>query len=367
MAVWAGGAVYALLGALSVAELAAMRPRSGGLYPLVHEALGSYPGFIVGWTDWLATCGSMAAVAIVLGEYSGPLLPPLAGHEALTASVVVVMFALLQWRGIRIGDAAQQVTSLIKALALVTLALVALLTTVHSTPSAAAGAAVAALPSGVALAGAIIIALQSVIVTYDGWTGPIYFGEELHDPGRDIPRAMIGGVLLVLVIYLALNAAFLRVLSIQDMAGDPFVAASAAVRLFGQKGDTVLRVVMILSLIASVNAQLLIASRVPFAMSRDALLPAILHRVNRRRYTSTRSHRQYTDRARVYRHEHIRHRPRPTGLPFRGQLRAHVHRAIRVPATHPCCRAAVPCAWLSTRASDCSCGFAGLHGGRCGE
>jgi APA family basic amino acid/polyamine antiporter len=60
MAVWLAGALYALLGALSVAELAAMRPRSGGLYPLVHDALGSYPGFIVGWTDWLATCGSMA-------------------------------------------------------------------------------------------------------------------------------------------------------------------------------------------------------------------------------------------------------------------------------------------------------------------
>jgi APA family basic amino acid/polyamine antiporter len=280
MAVWLAGALYALLGALSVAELAAMRPRSGGLYPLVHDALGSYPGFIVGWTDWLATCGSMAAVAIVLGEYSGPLIPHLEGHEALVASGVVVSFAFLQWRGIRIGDAAQQVTSLLKALALVALALVALLITVD-VPTATAGAAVSTTPTGVALAGAVIIALQSAIYTYDGWTGPIYFAEELRDPARDIPRAMIGGVLLVLVIYLALNAAFLRVLPIADMAGDPFVAASAAVRLFGQRGDTVLRVVMIVSLIASVNALQLMASRVPFAMSRDALLPSILHRVNR--------------------------------------------------------------------------------------
>jgi APA family basic amino acid/polyamine antiporter len=281
MAVWLAGAAYALLGALSVAELAAMRPRSGGLYPLVYDALGSYPGFIVGWTDWLAMCGSMAAVAIVLGEYSGPLVPLLAGHEAATASAVIVMFALLQWRGIRIGDAAQQLTSLTKTLALVALTLVALLTTVHPTPPAAAGAAVSIMPSGLALAAALIIALQSAIYTYDGWTGPIYFSEELRNPGRDIPRAMIGGVLLVLVIYLALNAAFLRVLSIQDMAGDPFVAASAAARLFGQKGDTVLRVVMILSLISAVNALMLMASRVPFAMSRDTLLPAFLQRVNR--------------------------------------------------------------------------------------
>jgi APA family basic amino acid/polyamine antiporter len=135
MAVWVAGAIYALLGALSVAELAAMRPRSGGLYPLVHDALGPYAGFIVGWTDWLATCGSMAAVAIVLGEYMGPLIPWLVGREAATAAAIVVAFALLQWRGIRIGDAAQQITSLIKAIALIALAAVALVVTTGAAPS----------------------------------------------------------------------------------------------------------------------------------------------------------------------------------------------------------------------------------------
>jgi len=108
MAVWILGAVYAFLGALTVAELAAMRPRSGGLYPLVHDALGEYPGFIVGWTDWLATCGSMAAVAMVFGEYVGSLAPGAVGREAGTASAVIVTFGVLQWRGVRIGDVAQQ-------------------------------------------------------------------------------------------------------------------------------------------------------------------------------------------------------------------------------------------------------------------
>lgn len=278
MAAWVAGAVYALLGALTVAELAAMRPRSGGLYPLVHDALGEYPGFVVGWTDWLATCGSMAAVAMVLGEYAGPLIPGTAGRELVTASAVIVGFTVLQWRGIRIGDAAQQFTSLVKCLALMLLAGVAFVVPVDAAAAAPAGAI--DVPSGFALAGAVIIALQSAIYTYDGWTGPIYFGEELREPARDIPRTMIGGVLLVLLIYLLLNAAFLRVVPIQDMAGDPFVAATAAVRLFGPTGDTVIRIVMLLSLIAAVNALLLMASRVPFAMSRDRLLPPFLHRVN---------------------------------------------------------------------------------------
>ena len=120
-----------------------------------------------------------------------------------------------------------------------------------------------------------------MIVTYDGWSGPIYFGEELRDPERDLPRSMIGGVLLVLAIYLVLNAAFVRVIPIAEMAGDPFVAASAAALVFGPRGDLLLRLVMVVSLVAAVNANLLMTSRVPWAMSQDHLLPAWLRRVER--------------------------------------------------------------------------------------
>ncbi|MFZ2236194.1 MAG: APC family permease, partial [Dokdonella sp.] len=280
MGVWVAGALYALLGALTVSELVAMRPRSGGLYPLVRHGLGPYPGFVVGWSDWLSGCGSTAAVAIVLGEYVGPLIPAFAGHEKLIACSVVLAFGLMQWRGIRVGDVAQQLTSLIKALALIVLALIALFMTRDPAHVVAAHVAAPSLPLGIPLVGALIIAMQSAIYTYDGWTGPIYFSEELQDPARDAPRAMISGVLLVMAIYLLLNAAFLSVIPIAEMAGDPFVAATAAARMFGPMGDTVIRIVMIISLVASVNALLLMVSRIPFAMSRDGLLPIPLQRVN---------------------------------------------------------------------------------------
>lgn len=278
--VWVLGATYALLGALSVAELATMRPRSGGVYPMVHDALGPYAGFIAGWSDWISTCGSMAAVAIVLGEYLGPLIPPLQGHAALSASAIVIGFALLQWRGIRIGNVTQLLTSSIKGVALIALAIAALVVTVPMLPVGSAAVAAVPLPSGIALVAAIVVAMQSAVYTYDGWTGPVYFGEEIENPDRDIPRSMIGGVILVLLIYLALNAAFLRVLGINAMAGDPFVAATVASRLFGPTGDTVLRILMIVSLLASVNALQLMASRIPYAMSRDRMLPPLLQRVN---------------------------------------------------------------------------------------
>ena len=279
MALWVVGAVYALLGALCVAELGAMHPRSGGLFPLVHRGLGPFAGFVSGWTDWLGTCGSMAAVAVVLGEYLGPLIPSMDGRAAVTGAALVVGFALLQWRGIRIGDVAQQVTSLLKAVALVGLAAVALVASPQTT-SAAVPDSVPAMAGGLALMSAVVVGLQSVIYTYDGWTGPVYFGEEVRDPGRDIPRSMIGGVLLVLAIYLALNVAFLRVVPLAEMAGDPFVAATVAARLFGPAGDTVVRVLTVVSLLAAVNALQLMASRVPYAMSRVGLLPSTLGRVN---------------------------------------------------------------------------------------
>src|SRR5688572_13601324 len=136
------------------------------------------------------------------------------------------------------------------------------------------------MPAGGAFLVALVLSLQAAIYTYDGWTGPIYFGEEVRDPGRNLPRTMIGGLMLVMAIYLLLNLAFLRVVPIAEMAGDPFVAATVATRLLGDTGDTVLRVLMIVSLLASVNANTMMASRVPYALARDGLFPKFFERVN---------------------------------------------------------------------------------------
>jgi basic amino acid/polyamine antiporter, APA family len=278
LAVWVVGGLYALMSAMCMAELAAMHPRSGGGYPLVHRALGPYAGFVVGWTDWIATCGTMAAVAIVLGEYSGPLIPLLRDRVGLTAGTVIILFMLLQWSGVRMGDAAQRWMSLLKALALVGLALVAI--ALGPRTPGTVGVTATALPTGTVMAAGIVIALQSAIFTFTGWAGPTYFGDEVQDPGRALPRSMIGGVLLVLVIYLTLNVAFLRVVPIGEMAGDPFVVATVATRVFGPAGDTVLRILMMLSLLTSVNGIQMVTSRIPFAMSQDGLLPSRFSEVN---------------------------------------------------------------------------------------
>src|ERR1700752_4126750 len=114
--VWIAGGLYAFLGALSLAELGTMLPESGGQYVFSRYALGEYAGFIVGWSDWISTCGTTAAGSLVIGDFSGVLFPSLAGKSVVIAVAITVVFAVLQWRGIVLGSQVQNVTSLLKAL-----------------------------------------------------------------------------------------------------------------------------------------------------------------------------------------------------------------------------------------------------------
>lgn len=272
--VWIAGGVYALLCAVSVAEVATMVPRSGGHYVFAHYAFGDYAGFIVGWSDWLSTCSSMAAVSIIVGEYAGLLFPSLAGHSTRTAILVVAAFALLQWRGIRWGSGAQQITALLKTAGFLALIIVCFL-------AGPAGSGPAApLPAGLGMLLAVVISLQAVIYTYDGWQGVIYFSEEVHEPARDIPRSMFGGVAMVIFIYVVLNLAVLHVLPIGRVAGDPLPLGTAIKQIWGAHADTVLQAVVIVSMLSAINAYHLMGCRILYALSRDGLFAQAVNQVN---------------------------------------------------------------------------------------
>ncbi len=268
LAVWVIGGLYALLGAFSLAELGTMIPRSGGQYVFARYALGEYAGFIVGWSDWISTCGTAAAVSLVIGEFAGALIPALNGRDVITATVVAVFFALVQWRGIVWGSTTQNVTSLLKAVAFLVLIVAAF---VLGGGGSLTTDAQQATPAGFALVIALVLSLQAVIYTYDGWTGVVYFSEEVNQPGRNIPRSMFGGVVLVIAIYLLVNVALLYVLPISEIARSDFAAGAAAQVIFGQRGDTIFRTLTILSMLSAINAYHLMATRVLFAISRDGL------------------------------------------------------------------------------------------------
>jgi amino acid transporter len=280
--VWVIGGLYALFGASSMAELGAAIPRSGGQYNFSHRAIGDYAGFIVGWSDWLSSCGTLAAVAIVIGQYSGKLVGALAGWEKTIAVGVVVGFGILQWRGVRWGSRTQLLTAALKTVAFVILvvACFALGGNAHRA-AAAAEATTLTLPSGWPLAVAIMLGLQAVFYTIDGWDGVIYFGEEVRDPGKDVPRAIFGSVFSIMGIYLLMNAAVLYVLPMSQIAGNDFSLGTAAELLFGRYGDPIIRSIMVISLLSCINAVQLFCSRILYAMSMDGLFFRIFSRVNK--------------------------------------------------------------------------------------
>ena len=282
MGVWVAGGVYALLGASSMAELGAAIPRSGGQYNFSRRAIGDYAGFIVGWSDWLSTCGTNAAVAIVIAEYSSAFIPALAAWQKPFAVSILVAFIVLQWRGVKWGSGTQLVTAAMKTAAFLVLVVACFALGGHLRAAAPVAAAPPpALPAGWPLAVALMLGLQAVIYTVDGWDGIIYFGEEVKNPGRDVPRAIFGSVFSIMGIYLLLNAAVFYVLPMREVSGNIFALGEAANRVFGVYGDPIIRSIMIVSLLSCINACQMFSTRILYAMSCDGLFFRGASRVNK--------------------------------------------------------------------------------------
>jgi len=274
LGVWVVGGLYALLGGNALSELGVLIPRSGGQYVFARRAFGPATAFVVGWSDWLSSAGAVAAIAITFAESAAALL----GTGARVVPVVAVLavaaaYAVLA-RGVQVGDRAQRLTSAVKAAALLALVAACLLAArphAEAVPNASSGGLVA-----------FVLALQGVIYAYDGWTGPIYFTGELRDPGREVPRAVFGGVLSGMALYLAVNAAFLAVLSVAAMARSTLVAADVARAIAGARGASLVHWLVVVALPSAVVANLLLASRVAYAMGRDGAAPRGLASVSER-------------------------------------------------------------------------------------
>lgn len=277
MAVWVFGGINALLGATAYAELGAAIPCAGGPYVFARRALGNFAGFLVGYVNWIQSCAAQAAIALVVGEYSAILSPALAGHAQAVAAGVFLALAALNWVQVRAGGWMQTLTSLAKVLGLGALVAAAFVLP-HADQAAAAPAP---MPHGLALVAALALAMQGVIYTYNGYHDPVFFGEELRDPGREIPRSIFRGLYLVMVLYLLLNAAFLWVIPLGALAHDPFAGGSVARMLFGANGEELITLIVVVSMIGTMNAGVLGMPRIVLAMGRDRLFPPQATHVNR--------------------------------------------------------------------------------------
>ena len=285
--VWFLGALYALVSAFQLAELGAAIPKSGGQYNFSRRAIGDFAGFIVGWADWLSTCGTTGAVGIVIGEYLAHLFPVFDGvlKIKITAVSLIILFALLQWKSISMGSKVQNITTVMKGLAffVIVIACFAFGGQLHHVAQAAPAQSTIpmVIPVGAALITALLFGVQATIYTYDGWDGVIYFGDEIKNPGYLVPRAIFASLFSIALIYFLVNAAVLYVLPMNEIAGNNFSLGLAADRVFGHHGDFIFRSVMVLALFSSLNALHLMGARVIYAMSRDGLFFRAVSRVNK--------------------------------------------------------------------------------------
>jgi basic amino acid/polyamine antiporter, APA family len=270
MLVWSAGGFYAMLGAVSIAELGTAMPQAGGFYVYSKRAFGPVAGFAMGWADWLNNCAVVAFAAVAAAEYIAALFPGVASRSTLIALGLVVLFCALHWSGLKLSSSIQQLTSSVTAITFLLLAIACLMHSSQANHSIVA--------NGSARAGGLfhilvpmVAAFRAIVVTYDGWYEAIYFTEEDTNVSKHLPRAMIGGVLIVLGLYLLMNLAFLHVLSIPALAASTLPAADAARIVFPQWSGQFVTVLALLTLLGLINAVLLGAPRILLAIGRDGI------------------------------------------------------------------------------------------------
>ena len=271
---WMLGGLYALLGAVSVSELSAMLPRAGGFYVYARRAFGNGIGFLVGWSDWFNQTAALAYVSMTATAFLGALWPPAAHFTRTGAVMIIVGLSALQWVGLGIGSAITRFISVTIGLMMLIL-IVACFIAPAASSHAPVPMSAAQLPLfSMGVAAAAVTALRAVMVTYDGWYSPIYLAEESTDPGRTMPRAIIGGTLVLTVLYVLINAAVLRVVPLPVLAGSQLPAADAARLVLPRGGAELVTVIALLTVLSLVNATLLMTPRILLAIGRDGLFTA---------------------------------------------------------------------------------------------
>jgi basic amino acid/polyamine antiporter, APA family len=267
LVVWIAGGLYTLLGSVCLTELGTMLPQAGGFYVYARRAFGDTVGFAVGWSDWLMYCLVLGYVSIAMGEFSAALWPGLEPQVKLVAIGVLALFAALQWTGVRISSRVQEATTAVKFLAFLALVAACFAHASLAAPSPSDGSPLP-VPGGWV---GLVVALQSVVITYGGWQSALYFTEEDRDPVRNLPRSMIGGVLSVIVVYLLVNLALLAVLPVATLARSTLPAADAARVILGDRSGRIITLLSLVSLPPMLNAIVMIATRILFALGRDGL------------------------------------------------------------------------------------------------
>ena len=279
MMAWVVGGVLALFGALTLAELAAMYPRSGGVFAFLEEGVGRLPAFLFGWSQLaLIRASALGGISTIFAEYLGRFIPLTDQQVHYVAAGLILFVGILNYIGVKRAAAVISVTTLAKYLALVSLVLLA-----FATGGGSSSNFTPFLSSAVGLS-AVASALVPIMWAYDGWADLTYMSGEVKDPQRTLPRALIIGTLLIILIYVSINAAYLYMVPIQDMSGQRLIAATAAERIpvLGAIAAPAIAIVVLISTFSSVIGSMMSSPRIFFAMADRGLFFQGIARVSPR-------------------------------------------------------------------------------------
>lgn len=303
IAAWVVVGLLTLCGALALAEVAALFPRSGGNLIFLREAYGRLWGFLWGWVEfWFLRCASVAALSVVFAdalhdvakayhETANEVLP-FWQRQGISAGVVVLLGALAA-RGTKLGAGVQVVVTSVKVSALVLILLLPLIVWAIPQPTAEvvpdAGRFAPVWPSDWSKfsIAAFATAMIAVLWPYNGWTNVAPLAGEIRDPQRNIPRAFVGGILVLIAVYTGVNISYFLALSSADMTrlGDTPISTAFCARLLGPVGLLLASAALMLSVLGTVGGNLLVGPRSVFALSREGLAPSAFGRVHPRYQT----------------------------------------------------------------------------------
>jgi APA family basic amino acid/polyamine antiporter len=270
VAAWIAGGAVALIGAFCFGELGQRSPRAGGGYVYLREAWGPFPAFLYGWALLLVIAsGAIAAVAVTFADYSVALTGQSRRLTLPLAVGAIFLLSAINYLGVRPGALVQNLFTILKLLALAALLVTGLAAGLPSTSASPAGHPAA-----------FGAALVPILFTYGGWQQTNFIAEEMVAPERDLPRALVLGVAVVVTVYLLANLAYLRVLGPSQLAASTAPAADLMRSVLGPAGATVLAAGIAASTFGFLNLVILVTPRVFQAMAADGLFLSRLARLH---------------------------------------------------------------------------------------
>lgn len=265
MGVWALAGVISFIGALGCAELGAALPATGGQYVFLREAYGPLAAFLCGWSFFtVARSAQVAWLAVVFSIYISYWLPLAPAVAKLLSLAVLAVFTLVNYRGVKLGAVVQNSFTLAKVVGILIIVSAALLLGSRTSHQVAAGMAGASL-------GSFGVALIASLLAYDGWVQLSFVAGEIRNPQRNIVRALAVGTLAVTAIYVLANLAYMRALTVPEIAASEHVGADATARILGAGGASVVSALIVLSILGTLNGCFLTIPRVYFAQAADGL------------------------------------------------------------------------------------------------